>query len=1189
MRVRTIPTILCLLCSVATLAVDWHHPLYLDRGGFWQKRIPVAIANRGAEVAGQAVTVAVGSAEGQAALAGADVRAIRVTNGDGVEMLFGVTGPDGESLQHGPVPAGSIIAIPVECAAGATTTYYIYYDNPRAWGIPRFLPGAAGTGLNGDLEKGKGRLPAGWGKKSSDDVHRNYWVNEKPHSGRRCVKTVVAPGAPGNWVSVYRPRMPITGGANYVIKAWARAEGAKGKVGWFLHVGTPTQPMMMGPLEETGEGTYDWREVTFTFTAPQEATILTMGTVLNGTGSAWFDSVSIASDADVSLTATAGLTENCPLRLEEPSTGWDMPGRVWTRRLALQAANATPVNHGSVLVHADVAQALRGALSAKRLRVVAGGEQVPFCLMNGNVLFAAAIPARTIRTFWLYAAQGDVPVTGGAVRLGSEIPSDQIFVAETEETDPQAYASLLASPANLVRNPSFESGDALPDEWPGAAEADQAGGVRYGFAEPCAFGARCASYTIPHDSGKDWVGWRQSVPVTPGHSYLIASWIRTVDVRNGTIGLHAHRRQADGQLSTDSPFLGSRSSLAGDADWTLCSAITTMPRDGEILQVHLTANATGTVQHDGVLVAEILDATPGQLESKQDAGRLLVAWPVHPVIKVFREDFPPQQPPALAVQMARNEQEPLQIALRGSQPITAARIEVDAPSTPSGSRLPTPEIGVVGYVPIDHKTSYYRSETPVWHRKMPRGGGSCDGWAGWWPDPILPTSTVDLVPGQTQPIWLTFKTTADAKPGVYRGAVRVLAEGKSIASLPYTVTVWDFALPDTHSLAAIYDVRASGGWWAEDGMSGKQLRERMMRFLAQKKLCADRVRTQPVFKREGNRIVADFTAYDESMTLFFDELKFPKGYTPGFFYIFGWAHLPKKCLGEAPYEGEYPYEGVDRSKLRPEYKRAYQECLRQYWDHMKAKGWADKLVLYISDEPHFRHEEVRAQMKAVCDMIHEVDESIPIYSSTWRHCPEWNGYLDVWGVGSYGCFPVEEFEARKADGDRIWYTTDGQMCTDTPYCAIERLLPHYCFKYDVEAYEFWGVDWLTYNPFDFGWHSYIPQSSGPGSSFYVRYPNGDGFLVYPGKAAGFDQGIVTSVRLEAARDGVEDYEYFTILQKLVHGTARKDAIGTRVLDEVRSLVEIPNPGGRYSSRILPDPERIPLLRKEVAEAILRLR
>ena len=201
---------------------------------------------------------------------------------------------------------------------------------------------------------------------------------------------------------------------------------------------------------------------------------------------------------------------------------------------------------------------------------------------------------------------------------------------------------------------------------------------------------------------------------------------------------------------------------------------------------------------------------------------------------------------------------------------------------------------------------------------------------------------------------------------------------------------------------------------------------------------------------------------------------------------------PKKLLGEQPYEGAWPFEGADRAKLRPAYVKAYQDALRLYWNHMKEKGWAEKLVLYISDEPHFAVPAVRDQMIALCRMIHEVDPAIRIYSSTWRHCADWDRSLDVWGVGAYGCFPTNEMMRLSREGKGIWFTTDGQQCLDTPFCAIERLQPVYCWAYGAEKYEFWGCSWLTQDPRRFGWHHFIRQSGKPGETSWVRYPNGDG-------------------------------------------------------------------------------------------------
>jgi len=148
-------------------------------------------------------------------------------------------------------------------------------------------------------------------------------------------------------------------------------------------------------------------------------------------------------------------------------------------------------------------------------------------------------------------------------------------------------------------------------------------------------------------------------------------------------------------------------------------------------------------------------------------------------------------------------------------------------------------------------------------------------------------------------------------------------------------------------------------------------------------------------------------------------------------------------------------------------------------------------------------------------------------------------------------------------------------------------LPHYCFHYGVEAYEFWGVSWYTYNPCEFGWHSYIRQSGEPGSTTWIRYPNGDGFLIYPGAPLGHD-GPVSSIRCEQARDGVEDYLYLQKLQALAQDLDPSDpaaASAEAALELARSLVKIPNAGGRYSTQILPDPDAVFQVKEALARAI----
>ncbi|NUN94906.1 MAG: DUF4091 domain-containing protein, partial [Candidatus Omnitrophica bacterium] len=483
-------------------------------------------------------------------------------------------------------------------------------------------------------------------------------------------------------------------------------------------------------------------------------------------------------------------------------------------------------------------------------------------------------------------------------------------------------------------------------------------------------------------------------------------------------------------------------------------------------------------------------------------------------------------------------------------------------------------------------TNYYQSQSPEWRRKYPTARAGCDGWPGLWPDPLLPRNTFDLEPNATQPIWITLQVPGDQRAGDYQGKVRLVHEGRTAAELPFTVRVWDFAIPQESHVRGVYDVRLGG----TDQVWGKTLDEaypEIVRLMAENRLCPDSIHPSPIFKCENGKVVADFTDYDKAAEVYFDRMKLPHAYTPWQLYLFGWGHPPKILFGEHPYPGEPPYEGADRAKLRPEYKRVYQACLKTFWEHIRRRGWADKFVLYISDEPFDWQPHIRDQMKALCDMIHEVDPSIPIYSSTWKHVPDWDGYLDVWGIGHYGIVPPEKMAELRTARDRIWFTTDGQMCTDTPYCAVERLLPHYCFKYGAEAYEFWGVAWLTYNPYQFGWHAYIHQTDQPGKSYWVRYPNGDGFLLYPGKPIGCDT-PVSSIRFEQAREGIEDYEYLYLLKDLVErarSAGRQTAKAEQALHDAGQLVAIPNAGGRHSTRILADPLAIDAVKRRLAEEI----
>lgn len=1166
---------LLLTAGVPGAAADWHHPLYLSGGDYWRCRIPIRVINESSQtLQGVPIEVPIGAGPGQAALVGADATSLRLCDASGRELLFDLLGPDGGTLRQGPIPPGGVLVIPADCPPQGVVQLYVYFDNPAAGFLPDYFEARRGL-VNGDMEwgdfaAGPDAAPAGWRHDPPDPQHRAEWTDESPRSGKRCLKTIVEPGAEPTWIATRQHNIRIIGGARYVMTAWVRAKDVRGFAGWYIHLGNRDNPMLASPMLTAGEGTFDWKQVRAEFVAPAEADQADLGTVLRGSGTAWFDDVRLECLDGQPWRVEADAVQRLELRRIGGPGNWPTqgPAAACDRRVLVRAWNLDERDRSAWvgIPLDDLRNRLGGRLDPAKIVVLHQGRPQPVRIIEGRILVEATLPGRSAADYWVYyTAEASV---------------------HPEGVNPADYAALVRSPANLLKDADFEADD--PAAWTRTPDGNGVSLTRDDIAAP-GLGPHSAKMTIGPDTPKGWRGRQQAVTVRPGAAYLVAAWGRCQDLRDGDLRVHLHIHRADGSFSADSPMRSTGSGIKDTTDWTLLAGTFTMPADAARMSVHLTTEGKGTLWHDGALVLEILPAATAAWEARPlppDAP--LAVRPVNPLIKVFPDEPVGPATPAV-LDLAGNEYEPLQLAIRSGR-ARHLRIAADPPRGPNGAVLPPPEIHVVGYVPVDYPTSYYRDENPAWYRKIPHTSPGCDGFAGWWSDPLLPRAELDLPAQETHAVWVTFFAPSGAPPGEYRGTVRLmepgLGSGKAAAEVPYTLRVRGFSLPGTSRCKAIYDVRLGPGSAVWGGNLDDWYRP-LASLMARYRLCPDAVRPMPRFRLDGDRVTADFTAFDEAARWYFDEMHFPHSYTPWDLYLFGWGHPPKAAWGEAPYPGGYPYEGADRGRLRPEFKQRYQQALRLFWDHVKEKGWADRFVLYISDEPFFREEPIIRQMQALCEMIHEVDPAIPIYSSTWHHVPEWDGSLDIWGIGHYGVVPVDEMEAIRASGKRLWFTTDGQMCLDTPYCAVERLLPYYGFRYGVEAYEFWGVAWTTYDPYRFGWHAYISQSDKPGNRYWVRYPNGDGFLIYPGKPIGLEEPVPT-IRLAQAREGVEDYECLAMLREAIErgkAAGQDVAEAEAALRAALELVTIPNAGGRYSTKVLPDPDAVSRVRRAAADAL----
>ena len=151
-----ITTVYCLAAAalIAPLAfsenVAWREDLYLGRGEFWQRRVPITVTNPTDEACeGQPVALQVGR---DLPIAGARVEELRLVDETGGGLLFSVWGD--ERIENGPVPEGAEVSIPVSLPAKGSATYWLYWDNPSAWGYADFFRERASPDLNGGFEKG---------------------------------------------------------------------------------------------------------------------------------------------------------------------------------------------------------------------------------------------------------------------------------------------------------------------------------------------------------------------------------------------------------------------------------------------------------------------------------------------------------------------------------------------------------------------------------------------------------------------------------------------------------------------------------------------------------------------------------------------------------------------------------------------------------------------------------------------------------------------------------------------------------------------------------------------------------------------------------------------------------------------------------------------------------------------------
>lgn len=192
---------------------------------------------------------------------------------------------------------------------------------------------------------------------------------------------------------------------------------------------------------------------------------------------------------------------------------------------------------------------------------------------------------------------------------------------------------------------------------------------------------------------------------------------------------------------------------------------------------------------------------------------------------------------------------------------------------------------------------------------------------------------------------------------------------------------------------------------------------------------------------------------------------------------------------------------------------------KQLMAEIERNGWRDRWIQHIADEPIGEN---AADYRIFTGIVRKHMPGLPILDATM--------HAGLVGSVDYWCPQAQEyqkhrkrFEELRKLGDRVWFYTCCFPCG--PW--LNRLLDMELLRpalfgwgaalYDLDGFLHWGFNHYRpeQNPFEMN-----VVDHGGGS----RLPAGDTHVVYPGT-----DGPWSSLRLEAQREGCEDYE---LLQKL---------------------------------------------------------
>ena len=538
-------------------------------------------------------------------------------------------------------------------------------------------------------------------------------------------------------------------------------------------------------------------------------------------------------------------------------------------------------------------------------------------------------------------------------------------------------------------------------------------------------------------------------------------------------------------------------------------------------------------------------------------------------------------PKPVAVSAARGEYEPVQVVLHPERDGELLSAEVSPLRGSWGRKAAiTVQVDEVAYVEVTKPTD----KSSV---------------AGAYPDPLPPLRPpLALRAGQNQPLWLTFHVARETKPGDYTGKLN-LKTTLGDFTLPVRLHVFDFALPEeTHLRSALGMGSGAINQYHQLARpeDQREVYEKYLGNFAEHRISPysffDYAPMDIRFVGAGadKRAQVDFTQFDRAAAKWLDGRHFNS------------FLLPLRGLGGGTFHSRYLGDLEGFKEGTPEHARLFQDYLSQIERHLRERGWVDEAYTYWFDEPDPKDYEF------VADGMKRIKAAAPGIKRmlTEQPEPQLSGNVDIWCALTPEWTP-EKVAARRAAGEAVWW----YICTGpkAPYVTefIDhagtelRLWPWQSWQYGVEGILIWAtLYWNSPTAYpepqlQDPWQDPMSWQVGYGLASGKKSPwgNGDGRFLYPPRRDPNPGNTpclaapINSLRWENLREGMEDYEYFWLLQREV---ARVAAVKGEnpALPEARELLKVPSEVSQDLKHFTTDPRPMLRHRERIARMIERL-